>query len=207
MRLYLVRHGQSTNNANERKVPDPPLTPTGLAQAHAAGRALAAEQTPFAAIYTSPMRRALETAQALRAALHAPVTALCGLCETGGLMTHPGLSRAEILREWPDVCLDPSITETGWWTPCEIEEAEDVAFARAERMLTDLQTRHAPEDSLVVVTHGTFGNAILSTLLGLPPAGRLRFHLDNTGITRADLRQETVRIYYHNITSHVRGEG
>jgi phosphohistidine phosphatase len=60
--LWLLRHGEAVqhdcNPDAERE-----LTPRGRAQSEAAGRALAKLGVEFAACYTSPKVRALETAQ------------------------------------------------------------------------------------------------------------------------------------------------
>jgi len=63
--LYLVRHGQSDWNAANRFQGhvDRPLTDLGRAQAEALARELAA--TALEGIYSSPLRRALETAMAV----------------------------------------------------------------------------------------------------------------------------------------------
>lgn len=72
MTLYIVRHGQSEWNAAHRVcgATDSPLTEKGRAQA-AETAALVAEMTrdaPLDLIIASPLSRALETGQAIRAA-------------------------------------------------------------------------------------------------------------------------------------------
>jgi ribonuclease H / adenosylcobalamin/alpha-ribazole phosphatase len=63
--LYLVRHGESAGNVNPgaRRSEDPPLTDQGLAQASRAATALA--RLGIDAVYSSPLRRARETAEAI----------------------------------------------------------------------------------------------------------------------------------------------
>src|SRR5579883_2839557 len=124
MNIYLVRHGQSTNNAGGPRVADPPLTETGRAQADCAGKALKTEEIGAKALYVSPMRRALETARALQEALTLPMRVLPELCETSGVSGEPGLCRTDILREYPNAILDARITESGWWTPNPEQEPE-----------------------------------------------------------------------------------
>lgn len=65
MRLILVRHGESTGNLARRMQGwiDPPLTPRGEEQARRVGTALAGLAP--AALYSSPLRRALDTAVAV----------------------------------------------------------------------------------------------------------------------------------------------
>jgi len=71
MRVYIVRHGQSTNNAGETLLNDPPLTPLGRKQAQRAAKWLADEPAPIHWLFTSPLLRAQQSA-----ALMAPVLEL-----------------------------------------------------------------------------------------------------------------------------------
>jgi probable phosphoglycerate mutase len=64
MELILIRHGLPLRQENAAGQPaDPPLSEEGRAQAAAVAAWLAAE--PFEALYTSPLRRARETAAPL----------------------------------------------------------------------------------------------------------------------------------------------
>ncbi|MBC7273166.1 MAG: histidine phosphatase family protein, partial [Streptomyces sp.] len=67
--LLLARHGQSVWHAENRYagVSDIPLTETGRAQAEALGRWV--EARPVAAVWTSPLARAVETAEPVCRAL------------------------------------------------------------------------------------------------------------------------------------------
>lgn len=64
--IILLRHGQTTWNRENRfrGQANPPLDETGLAQAEATGRYVAA-RWPLRAVYTSPMGRAQQTAEAV----------------------------------------------------------------------------------------------------------------------------------------------
>lgn len=79
-RLYILRHGQTEFNLQHRVQGhcDSPLTELGVAQAHAAGAWLAAQGVRFERIFSSPLGRALATAEVAReelaaAGLPAPV--------------------------------------------------------------------------------------------------------------------------------------
>jgi phosphohistidine phosphatase len=60
--LWLLRHGEAVPH-DSKPDDERELTPRGRAQAEVAGRALAKLGVEFAACYTSPKVRALETAQ------------------------------------------------------------------------------------------------------------------------------------------------
>lgn len=81
--LYLLRHGESEWNA-ERRVTgraDPALAAAGWAQAERLATVLA--PVPVAAIFTSTLRRSIDTASRLAAAHRLEVRALAALDEQG----------------------------------------------------------------------------------------------------------------------------
>src|SRR5512141_227894 len=74
-RLLLLRHGESTWNAEHRWQGwlDPPLSPKGEAQAAARARTLAHEMFAPRVIYTSDLERAARTAEIIAAHVESPV--------------------------------------------------------------------------------------------------------------------------------------
>ena len=88
--LYILRHGQTEFNLQHRVQGrcDSPLTELGVAQAHAAGKWLASQGVRFERIFSSPLGRALATAEVAREELAAagwedvpPVEPVDGLIE------------------------------------------------------------------------------------------------------------------------------
>jgi broad specificity phosphatase PhoE len=80
MKLYLIRHGENQANIDRvfsyKKI-DYPLTPRGVEQAHSLGRWFVKEDYKIAKIYSSPLRRASQTAEILAEYLDLlPVTVL-----------------------------------------------------------------------------------------------------------------------------------
>ncbi|MBF8286806.1 MAG: putative phosphoglycerate mutase family protein, partial [Dehalococcoidia bacterium] len=75
MRLLLIRHAESEGNAQGRLQgrKEYPLTARGAVQAAALAQRLAVE--PIAAVYASPIRRALDTALAVGTQLGSEVIA------------------------------------------------------------------------------------------------------------------------------------
>lgn len=70
--LYLLRHGQTLYNL-QRLVQgrcDSPLTSAGILQAKSAGAWMASQDVAFSAIYSSPLKRALDTAYVVRDCLY-----------------------------------------------------------------------------------------------------------------------------------------
>src|SRR5436309_3671247 len=81
-RLILVRHGETTWNAEQRIQGqlDAELSPRGREQAAGVARFLAAK--PIAAIYSSDLSRARETAAVIAAAVSLPVQLAPGFRES-----------------------------------------------------------------------------------------------------------------------------
>ncbi|MCC7484946.1 MAG: histidine phosphatase family protein [Burkholderiales bacterium] len=81
--FYFLRHGETETNAKGivTGALDVELTPLGRSQALAAARALAGE--PITTIYSSPLRRARETAEPVAQALGLPVTIVAEFTERG----------------------------------------------------------------------------------------------------------------------------
>lgn len=81
--LYLVRHGEQQDA--EHGLPDGPLSPRGVRQAHAIAERLSG--VPFDAVWTSPLKRALETARIMAERMPAleaqPSTLLMDCIPTG----------------------------------------------------------------------------------------------------------------------------
>jgi broad specificity phosphatase PhoE len=78
MRLHLVRHGETDHNVARRiqgPLLDDPLNARGAQQAEALARRFAAEREKglrLAAVYSSPLKRAWMTAEAVARAAGAP---------------------------------------------------------------------------------------------------------------------------------------
>ena len=100
-RLVLIRHGETAWNRATRIQghTDIPLSPLGLAQAARVAEALADE--PFAAIYSSDLSRARQTAQALAEARGLPLRLDTGLRERA-FGRFEGLSWQEIDEGFPE---------------------------------------------------------------------------------------------------------
>lgn len=70
MRVFIIRHGQSTNNAGETLLDDPPLTPLGRKQMQRAAKWLAQEAGIVHWLFCSPLLRARQSAALLAKVLN-----------------------------------------------------------------------------------------------------------------------------------------
>ncbi|MGW5473641.1 histidine phosphatase family protein [Streptomyces chartreusis] len=167
--LLLARHGQTVWHAENRYagVSDVSLTETGRAQADALGRWAAAH--PVDAIWTSPLSRAVITADPACRALGLTPHREPGLreCDFGVL---EGRTLAEFAAQ------DPAAAEAFRTDPVAnpFPRAEDpsAAAGRGAGALRRIAAAH-PGERVLVVAHNTLLRLVLCTLLSIP-AGEYR---------------------------------
>jgi broad specificity phosphatase PhoE len=146
--ILLARHGETDWNREYRFQghADPPLNRTGRAQAVDLAVVLAPEE--LAAVYSSPLRRALETAEVVAAAHALEPVPLEGLREVdvGGWQ---GLTRAEVEERFPKQFARWLAFDQGW----EDGESYETMGHRVVTALLELAAAHNGE-RILAVTHG-----------------------------------------------------
>ena len=223
MDLFLIRHGESYNNALEdgsRRVSDPPLTGLGEEQARRVASHLAggghldpAERDgrpAFDSLYCSAMRRALQTAQPIAAALGIAPEVWVDTHEVGGIWLAGqgdlhGMTRSEIERGFPGVGLPDGIGEEGWWPGGQ--ETKPAGRGRAIAVAEELRERarlgaERPE-RLAIVTHGDFMSGLVKALTDQLPSQGLQYNHQNTGVTRFRLGPDGCAVRYLNRCEHL----
>jgi len=177
--IILVRHGQTEWNRIERfrGRADVPLNEIGLAQAEATGRRIAAEWQPTT-IYSSPLSRAVRTADAIAGHFNLPVNVLPDLNDID-YGQWQGLTPDEVRERWP-IEIDAWFNAPQTVCPPEGESLSDLRI-RALKTINEIAARH--EGQTVVVVGHTVINRII--LLGVLRLGNDRFWR---------LRQETCAI-------------
>jgi len=175
MRLYFIRHGQSTNNAtwhndDFKDVPDPELTEIGHIQAAELSRYLVDNQYRkdditwnnqnksgfgLTHIYTSLMVRAVSTGTPIADALGLSLVSWIDIHETGGIFSRtagenrfglPGKKQSFFESHYPDLELPEPFGEKGWWNK-PFEEIKD-RTPRAERVWAELLKRHGDKPGM-----------------------------------------------------------
>lgn len=211
LRLHLIRHAESENNAkpeNER-VEDPGITPLGEQQAIQLGRWLKA--MPMDCIITSPFRRALQTtsyvAQTSKVAIEIdPETYEEGGCYRGhgtNVSGAPGYNRAEILQWIPNAQVHESIQDNGWWNG-RIPETREQAIERADRIVQNLTERFFGQDvTVVMIIHADIIRHMLTKMLADCVNTKRLGPLCNTGITRLDLVNDSWNLQWLNSIGHL----
>lgn len=160
--IVLVRHGETDWNREHRFQgrADVPLNEAGRAQALELAATLAGEE--FAAVYSSPLRRALETAEILAAGRDVDVLADEALLEVD-VGSWSGLTVDEVARRFPGGHARWLESRAGWDDGETIEELG----RRVVAGLLALGRRH-PGERLLAVTHGGPIRSVAALLRGLP---------------------------------------
>lgn len=222
MRVYLIRHAQSENNVltkdtiHQRKV-DPNLTALGYEQRDYLAEFLASAPEPHETsfglthLYCSAMNRALLTTQPIAKALGVQAQVWVELHEKGGMFLHQngrtngfnGMTRATILKAFPDYDLPDTITEGGWYDSKMGKEPEAHSFYRAIKVATALQQRAESDDVLALVSHAGFMDILLKAIFNQLPSYTINYYHHNTAITRIDYYEQRPILHYMNRVDHL----
>lgn len=203
MEILLVRHGDAARNTPQNfnaalSCPDPELTSAGRDHAHQLGQRLCA--LSIQRIYTSDLRRAVQTAQVLADYLSAPVEPRAELREInmGRLFT----------ATWEDVDKDLPGYSALW----KLHE-EDLPYPGGERGADVIRRamplidemveahRHLRDPRVVVVTHGGTIRSLLCAFLGIGAEKRFQFGapLYNCGLTVVRSNAESGELTVHTV--------
>lgn len=185
MRLLLVRHGESQGNVEFRLQGrcEFPLTPRGIAQAQALAQRLAPLRPSV--VYTSPIRRALDTAAIIAAACRLEPIPDQRLQEYNFGEALSGLTWQEIRQRAPDI-LAALASDAPNFPPYPGEEGRDAFKARVSQALADILHQHHDHESVVVVTHAAPIIALVMTAAGREYERPIPFTIDNASLTTLD---------------------
>ncbi len=225
--LFLIRHGQSSNNAladQSQRVCDPELTEMGQVQAERVAAYLAQREhlvrvgaaagagPALDRLYCSAMIRALHTAVPIGQALGLRPEVWVDIHETGGIFLErpdgsgvdrfPGEGRSKILARFPDVVLPEAVAEGGWWNG-ERESTEE-GQQRALQVAQILRQQSVTGQRIGLVTHGDFMSHLIKALLGMRQGPELYIYHHNTALTHLKIpSKKEVVVYYANRCEHL----
>lgn len=202
--LYLLRHAATPANLAyparlQGRRHDPALAALGVRQAELTRDFLAVR--PMDACYSSPMRRARQTADILAE----PHLLDCQVLEE---LTECDVGRWEGL-DWDTIrCQDPEGYRAFHADPAKFgypggESFADV-FERTGPVIDQLLEQHEG-GTILVVTHHVVGRTYLAGILGLGPAQARRIRLDNCGISVVVRQGERKSLVTLNTTFHLQG--
>lgn len=207
-KVILVRHGESVWNSQRRIQGslDPELSPRGRRQTDLLVSHLRAHLTPaVAAIYSSPLRRAAQTADQIAVAYQIPVVHEPDLREMS-LGRWEGKTVAEIQATYPG-CYEQWLEDP---LAFPAPGGEDLrSFERRVVGVLERMQNTQPKADLIVVSHGGVIKALLCFALGLDVRYLFRLKQDNTAINQIELDRRVRRVLLLNDTCHLSqgGEG
>ncbi len=201
LELYIIRHGQTFGNLgkqmegfSELDMHDAPLTPMGKRMAELLGERF--ENYAFDAVYSSGLRRALQTAteivkrQPENGAHEIKILPL--LSENGGKEEeYPGLTFSQAKEFFPHATLADGYTEndrmisftSGWNDAQQLE--------RAKKAIAHIRAHHGNGEKVAITAHAAFNTFLCHALMGLDPEAVIFDpHFLNTGVTKFYLFKE-----------------
>jgi broad specificity phosphatase PhoE len=198
MELILIRHAESEGAGRYLgRRSDPPLSALGRAQAEALTRRLAGE--PLAAIYSSPLRRALETAQTIALPHGLDVRVSNDLAELD-FGDWEGLTYQEIAGIAPK-------RFNRWLTnPAEARPPNGETLSEMSQRVTEaikgIIAAH-PGEAVVVVTHGGPARVIVCHALCIPLSKQWRIRQDLAAVSRLDFDERGAILALLNDLCHL----
>jgi broad specificity phosphatase PhoE len=200
MVVYLIRHGESVFNAEGRiqGQTDIPLSDFGRQQAAVLAKAL--NPLSIDAIYASPLRRAMETAQPIAELLRLPIRTDERLKEI-----HAGIFQGLL---WSEIDARHGAEASKWR-----EYDPDFVIPGGESRRQLMHRGRAALDAVcaaghkqpIIVAHGGVLGAAIKSLLDIP-AQRHPFSLYNASISKLVFGQQ-VRLLTLNQIDHLRTAG
>ncbi|OGO43074.1 MAG: hypothetical protein A2Z05_03965 [Chloroflexi bacterium RBG_16_60_22] len=199
LEIIIARHGETDWNASEtfRGRADVALNETGERQAARLGEYLAGEKIDF--IYSSPLQRAVKTAQAIAAPQNLEVNVVSNLVDID-YGEWQGMSRREVEEKYPEPYRD--------W----LDLPEQVRIPGGES-LEDVRSRVWPfvedavmlcgEGRLVLVAHRVVNKVLICALLGLDNSHFWNVRQDTGALTRFSLEGGRLVLTSHNDTSYL----
>ncbi|MBW2056422.1 MAG: histidine phosphatase family protein [Deltaproteobacteria bacterium] len=198
--IYLVRHGQTQWNREEifRGTADVPLNDSGILEARLAGRAL--KDKPVRAVYTSPLARARQTAEAIAGFHGLEVAVLEGLKDLC-FGKWQGVSHRTVRERYPELYRQ--------W----LERPDKVSFpegeslgalqSRAVEAVKGLIPKH-PEQTIVIVSHRVVNRALICGLVGIDLSRFWQIGQDTAAINLLTWRKGRFILTCLNDTCHLR---
>jgi len=197
-RIIIARHGETDWNVGEafRGRLDVGLNETGLAQAEALGEGLSAFAVE--AVYSSPLKRAVDTATAVAAHHGLRISIAPGLVDFD-YGAWQGLSHQEVKEHYPDL-YQRWLAEPHLVTMPDGESLGEVR-QRAGKVVDSAVAAHG--GTVVLVSHRVVNKVLICSLLGLDDSHFWNIRQDVAGITVFECEGGRFTLTRHNDTSHL----
>lgn len=199
-RFILVRHGQTEWNRVERfrGRADLSLNETGIRQAEAAAARLKGQQV--AVIYSSPLKRALQTADIIARELKLPVQFLEGLIDID-FGSFQGLSAEEARKK--DNKLLTMWLEQPHLVRFPNGESLDIVRQRVLKAVDELAAKHK-DQTVILVSHKVVCQVLMCAMLGLGNSHFWQVRQDVNAINIFEIRDGAPLVMLVNDTCHLK---
>lgn len=199
-RIYLVRHGETTWNAEGRwqGTLDIPLGEVGHQQAQALAKHL--KDRPIAAIYSSDLSRARDTAEPLSRAKGLEIQTDARLRELD-FGVFQGLTHDEIRAKYPEEERELFVDYLDFVLP--EGESRRTVQARVYEMWQEVVRRH-PNSEVVVMSHGGPVRLLLLKLFDDQVERMLKVPLPNVSVTTITAEGDKLELEGLGETTHLK---
>lgn len=201
--LYMIRHGQTESNVAGllHGATDVPLNPYGLRQAERVALRLQ-EMTDLNVMYSSPLQRARQTAQAISRLIELPLHLHPGLAEINfGLIEGSTFEQlAETHPELHQKMLDHNEMDVRW----PDGESRSEFGQRIEAALDDIINAQRGQH-VIVVAHGGVIARATTMLLGETPGDWQRYTIANCSVTHFEIAATGPIAHLISDTVHLEG--
>lgn len=198
-RLILVRHGECDGNKDGcfRGRFDFPLNERGITQSQEVAEALKTES--FSYVYTSPLKRAYQTACSIAETNSAEIIAL-EVFNNISLGAWEGQSKEVIKKQYPEQWeiwkKNPEALEL---EACEtLKDVQKRALAGVDTIL-----KKHPAETVVLVAHRAVLRPLIAGLLGMSSPYFWKIHMDNCALSVIETFQDCFMLMSHNYTDHL----
>jgi broad specificity phosphatase PhoE len=200
--MYLIRHGATENNLKKPAVLqgkglNGPLSPTGLDQAQQTAQFLASH--PISAIYSSPMLRAMQTAEAI-SSKHTQLK----------IAQVPTIIEVDVGnwegRDWGDIQTnDPEEYEKHMSDPSKFPYPGGESMQQVQQRCVPelLRILHANTGHIVVTAHNVVNRSMVAHLLNSPLKQARQIRQDNCGINVIRRKGDKVELMTVNSVFHL----
>ncbi len=199
IQIILVRHGETEWNVKGvfRGRIDIELNETGIKQAQLLVEYLS--NLKIDAIYSSPLKRAVKTAEMIASYHKLPVEITPGLIDFN-YGEWQGLPRQEVKDKYKELYAEWIKNPHRVKTPSG-ETLDDVR-KRAMDMVNDVIAKY--EDTVALVSHRVVNKVLICALLGLDNSHFWNIKLDTCGTTTFAYENERFILIKHNDTSYLK---
>ncbi|MFA7662518.1 MAG: histidine phosphatase family protein [Patescibacteria group bacterium] len=186
-KIFLVRHGQDTDNAagilNGRR--DTELTELGREQAKKVANKLG--DNAVEVIYASPLKRAYETARIIAIELKVDEV----IADEHLMEREFGILTGKLVSDIPKYSTKILSTDkVNYFIEAEDAENFPSLLERGKKILNEIQQRH-PNQNVLIVTHGDIGKMIRAAYHHWTwEAGLKTPYFDNTGVLELSDKQD-----------------